>query len=161
MFATEKQSICGCIIKGQGGKVKNNANALFFTHKVCVEAPQTLRSHRRNRLREFLLACLSAKRFDMEVRVKNHSDELIFHSQGLRRSAANLEIASENSPSRRKHRIRVRRIRLRQRSRTGQNRPKRSLLQRNPQRKSLLRNPPRSPQRKSLLKRRLKSRPQK
>ena len=32
--------------------------------------------------------------------VKNHSDELIFHSQGLRRSAANLVIASENSPSR-------------------------------------------------------------
>ena len=25
-----------------------------------------------------------------EARVKNHSDELIFHSQGLRRSAANL-----------------------------------------------------------------------
>ena len=36
----------------------------------------------------------------MNLRVKNHSDELIFHSQGLRRSAANLEIASENSPSR-------------------------------------------------------------
>ena len=32
--------------------------------------------------------------------MKNHSDELIFHSQGLRRSAANLVIASENSPSR-------------------------------------------------------------
>ena len=27
---------------------------------------------------------------DMEVRAKNHSDELIFYSQGLRRSAANL-----------------------------------------------------------------------
>ena len=24
-------------------RVKNNADALFFTHKVCVEAPQTLR----------------------------------------------------------------------------------------------------------------------
>ena len=47
--------------------MNNNANALFFTHKVCVEAPQTLRSHRRIRLREILLACLSAKRFDMEV----------------------------------------------------------------------------------------------
>ena len=32
--------------------------------------------------------------------MKNHSDELIFHSQGLRRSAENLEIAPENSPSR-------------------------------------------------------------
>ena len=31
----------------------------------------------------------------MEVSVKNHSDELIFHPQGLRRSAANLGIASE------------------------------------------------------------------
>ena len=38
-------------------------------------------------------------------RVKNHSDELIFHSQGLRRSAANLEIASENSPSRNSPRV--------------------------------------------------------
>ena len=50
--------------------MNNNADALLFTHKVCVEAPQTLRSHRRNRLREFLLACLRAKRFDMEVRMK-------------------------------------------------------------------------------------------
>ena len=32
--------------------------------------------------------------------MKNHSDELIFHSQGLRRNAANLGIASEKSPSR-------------------------------------------------------------
>ena len=48
-------------------RVNNNADALLFTHKVCVEAPQTLRSHRRNRLREFLLACLRAKRFDMGV----------------------------------------------------------------------------------------------
>ena len=38
-------------------------------------------------------------------RVKNHSDELIFHSQGLRRNAANLEIASENSPSRNSPRV--------------------------------------------------------
>ena len=37
--------------------------------------------------------------------MKNHSDELIFHSQGLRRSAANLEIASENSPSRNSPRV--------------------------------------------------------
>ena len=34
------------------------------------------------------LAC--ARCAGMEARVKNHSDELIFHSQGLRRSAANL-----------------------------------------------------------------------
>ena len=47
--------------------MKNNANELFLTHKVCVEAPQTLRSHRRNRLREFLLARLRAMRFDVEV----------------------------------------------------------------------------------------------
>ena len=33
----------------------------------------------------------------MGVRAKNHSDELIFHLQGLRRSAANLGIASEKS----------------------------------------------------------------
>ena len=37
--------------------------------------------------------------------MKNHSDELIFHSQGLRRSAANLVIASENSPSRNSPRV--------------------------------------------------------
>ena len=35
--------------------MNNNADALLFTHKVCVEAPQTLRSHRRIRLREILL----------------------------------------------------------------------------------------------------------
>ena len=37
--------------------------------------------------------------------MKNHSDELIFQSQGLRRSAANLEIASENSPPRNSPRV--------------------------------------------------------
>ena len=42
---------------------------------------------------------------EVVARVKNHSDELIFHSQGLRRSAANLEIASENSPSRNSPRV--------------------------------------------------------
>ena len=47
--------------------MNNNADALLFTCKVCVEAPQTLRSHRRNRLREFLLARLRAMRFDVEV----------------------------------------------------------------------------------------------
>ena len=50
--------------------MNNNADALLFTRKVCVEAPQTLGSHRRIRLREILLACLRAKRFDMEVRMK-------------------------------------------------------------------------------------------
>ena len=51
--------------------MNNNADALIFTHKVCVEAPQTLRSHRRIRLREILLACLRAKRFDMVERLRN------------------------------------------------------------------------------------------
>ena len=50
--------------------MNNNADALLFTRKVCVEAPQTLGSHRRIRLREILLACLRAKRFDMKVTVK-------------------------------------------------------------------------------------------
>ena len=48
--------------------MNNNADALLFTRKVCVEAPQTLRSHRRIRFREILLACLRAKRFDMKVK---------------------------------------------------------------------------------------------
>ena len=47
--------------------MNNNADALLFTCKVCVEAPQTLRSHRRIRLREILLARLRAMRFDVEV----------------------------------------------------------------------------------------------
>ena len=51
-------------------RVNNNADALLFTHKVCVEAPQTLGSHRRIRLREILLACLRAKRFDMKVKMQ-------------------------------------------------------------------------------------------
>ena len=57
--------------------MNNNADALLFTCKVCVEAPQTLRSHRRIRnfkvhIRqtlkcEILLARLRAMRFDVEV----------------------------------------------------------------------------------------------
>ena len=43
------------------------------------------------------IACLF---FYGDFRVKNHSDELIFHSQGLRRNAANFGIASVKSPSR-------------------------------------------------------------
>ena len=51
--------------------MNNNADALLFIHKVCVEAPQTLRSHQRIHLREILLACLRTKRFDMKVRGTN------------------------------------------------------------------------------------------
>ena len=47
--------------------MNNNADALLFTRSV--EAPQTLGSHRRIRLREILLACLRAKRFDMRVKM--------------------------------------------------------------------------------------------
>ena len=54
--------------------MNNNADALLFTYKVCVEAPQTLRSHRRIRLREILLACLRAKRFDMEAKNEFYTD---------------------------------------------------------------------------------------
>ena len=63
-----------------GVKTKNHSDELIFTRKVCVEAPQTLRSHRRIRSLkvrrqktfkcEILLACLSAQRFDIEVRME-------------------------------------------------------------------------------------------
>ena len=50
-------------------------------YQVCVEAPQTLRSHRRIRLREILLACLRAKRFDMVKRVM-HGDRVLLSGGG-------------------------------------------------------------------------------
>ena len=62
-----------CLILGALG-IANMWLAIFAdvgVMVICVrvEAPQTLRSHRRIRLREILLACLRAKRFDMKVRV--------------------------------------------------------------------------------------------
>ena len=61
-------------------RANNNADALLFTHKVCVEAPQTLRSHRRIRLREIILSCLRAKRFDMKVKVCEIRVFPVFHT---------------------------------------------------------------------------------
>ncbi len=72
--------------------MKNHSDELIFhSQGLRRSAANLVRSHRRIRLREILLACLSAKRFDMEERVKNHSDELIFHSRGLCRSVTNLD----------------------------------------------------------------------
>jgi hypothetical protein len=50
--------------------MKNNADALFFTREVCVEAPQTSAgSHRRNHLRDFASGVSAHERFDMSERV--------------------------------------------------------------------------------------------
>jgi hypothetical protein len=49
--------------------MKNNADALFFTQEVCVEAPQTSAgSHRRNRLRDFGSGVSAQECFDMSER---------------------------------------------------------------------------------------------
>ena len=52
--------------------MKNNIDILFFIHKVCVEAPQTLR----DRIGEIVFTNFSSgvsaqERFDMSGRVKN------------------------------------------------------------------------------------------
>ena len=53
-------------------RMKNNADALFFTQEVCVEAPQTSAgSHRRNRLRDFGSGVSAQECFDMSERVRN------------------------------------------------------------------------------------------
>ena len=53
-------------------RMKNNADALFFTREVCVEAPQTSAgSHRRNRLRDFGSGVSAQECFDMSERVRN------------------------------------------------------------------------------------------
>ena len=53
-------------------RMKNNADALFFTQEVCVEAPQTSAgSHQRNHLRDFSSGVSAQGRFDMSERVRN------------------------------------------------------------------------------------------
>jgi len=51
-------------------RVKKMLDSIFFTQKVCVEAPQTSAgSHRRNRLRDFASGVSAQERFDMYERV--------------------------------------------------------------------------------------------
>jgi len=51
--------------------VKNHSDELIFhSQGLRRSAANLVGSHRRIRLREILLACLSAKRFDMEVTMK-------------------------------------------------------------------------------------------
>ena len=53
--------------------MNNNADALLFTHKVCVEAPQTLRIASEKSPSRISPRGLSAKRFDMVVKmIGNH-----------------------------------------------------------------------------------------
>ena len=50
--------------------MKNRSDEpIFHSQGLSRSASNLAGSHRRNRLREFHLACLSAKRFDMEVRM--------------------------------------------------------------------------------------------
>ena len=52
-------------------RVKNHSDELIFhSQGLRRSAANLVGSHRRIRLREILLACLSAKRFDMEVTMK-------------------------------------------------------------------------------------------
>ena len=51
--------------------MNNNADALLFTHKVCVEAPQTLRIASVKSPSRISPRGLSAKRFDKEVSMNN------------------------------------------------------------------------------------------
>ena len=54
--------------------MNNNADALLFTHKVRVEAPQTLRIASVKSPSRISPRGLSAKRFDMEVKMKKKAD---------------------------------------------------------------------------------------
>ena len=64
-------------------RVNNNADALLFTHNVCVKSPQTLRiawknSPSRNSPRGF-----SAKHFNIKVKMRATLSCAIYHAAGL------------------------------------------------------------------------------
>ena len=54
--------------------MNNNADALLFIHKVCVEAPQTLRIASVKSPSRISPRGLSTKRFDMEGKVLNYKE---------------------------------------------------------------------------------------
>ena len=81
--------------------MKNRSDEpIFHSARFASKRRQPCGSHRRNRLREFLLACLSAERFDMEVRVNNNADALLFTHKVRVEAPQTLRIASVKSPSR-------------------------------------------------------------
>ena len=51
---------------------------------LCPQSVHSDKSEKDARRARLLQALVCARRADIETRVKNHSDEMIFHSQGLR-----------------------------------------------------------------------------
>ena len=81
--------------------MKNRSDEpIFHSQGLSRSASNLAESHRRIRLREILLACLSAERFDMEVRVNNNADALLFTHKVRVEAPQTLRIASVKSPSR-------------------------------------------------------------